>query len=102
MLWHWPHKFDFNFHNAEKKIVRVAYYKRNFDSFRKFLSSGKILTVHELFVNDLSKFVLRSLNNINATKCFFFSSYKSPEFLTRSAAWVNFKNRLCNCKFLRN
>ena len=51
----------------QRKIVRMICFKRKFDTITKFFSDNKILTVHELYVYDLMKFCLRSLNQKHPT-----------------------------------
>ena len=46
----------------QRKIVRMICFKKKFDTITKFFFDNKILTVHELYVYDLMKFCLQSLN----------------------------------------
>ena len=65
--------------NMQRKIVRMICFKRKFDTITKFFSDNKILTVHELYVYDLTRFCLRSLNQEHPT-CFLNSFFTFKKF----------------------
>ena len=85
--------------NMQRKIVRMICFKRKFDTVTKFFSDNKILTVHELYVNDLMKFCLRSLNQKHPT-CFLNSllTFKNFAYNTRISEGRIFVPLFCKNK----
>ena len=75
----------------QRKIIRLIYFKSKLESVSKVFEDKKILTVHELYVYELIKFVCRSVNNL-ATTAFFKSFYElNPgQKRTRSSRLVTF------------
>ena len=83
----------------QRKIVRMICFKRKFDTVTKFFSDNKILTVHELYVYDLMKFCLRSLNQKHPT-CFLNSllTFKNFAYNTRISEGRIFVPLFCKNK----
>ena len=74
-------------------------FKRKFDTVTKFFSDNKTLIVHELYVYDLMKFYLRSLNKKYPT-CFLNSlfTFKIFAYNTRISEGRIFVPPLCKNK----
>ena len=80
---HFLHKPFIHFF-IQKKIIRLNFFKRKYESIRKFFNEEKFLTVHELHVYELLKFVLQSLAGLHSetflNELFVFDK---PSYMTR-------------------
>ena len=80
----------------QRKIVRMIYFKNKYDSITEALVDNKILTVHELYVYDLLKFCIRSLNREHST--LFLNtmfSLKRYSYNTRKSKYTSFVTHCC-------
>ena len=50
----------------QKKIIRLIYFRNNCESVSDIFVKHKILTVHELYIYECFKFLLRSLSNLHS------------------------------------
>ena len=87
----------------QKKIIRMIYKVRKFDSIRERFREHKILTVHELYVYDLLKFCLRSINKLNSTAFLndFFTLKTKSAYFTRKSIGIQFEAPCCKTKTKR-
>ena len=70
----------------QKKIIRLIYFKRNFETIRDVFFDQGILTIHELHVYELLKFVLRSVSGLHSEE--FLNElfkFEIPTYRTRRA-----------------
>ena len=80
----------------QRKIVRMIYFKNKYDSITEALIDKKILTVHELYIYDLLKFCICSLNQKHST--LFLNtmfSLKRYSYNTRKSKYTSFVTHCC-------
>ena len=53
-------------YQLQKKIIKVIYFRKRHDDSKDLFTANKILTVFELHINELLKFVLKSLNHMHS------------------------------------
>ena len=75
----------------QRKILRLIYFKSKHEIVSKVFEDVKILTVHELYVYELIKFVCKSVNNLSTTALFkSFYELNSGQKCTRSSRLLTF------------
>ena len=74
----------------QRKIFRLNFFKRFKDSISPILLKHGVLTVHELYVYELLKFVLRSVLSLHSESYFnnIFTFKNQDAYLTRSSTGV--------------
>ena len=91
-----------SFHNVpsfchQKKIMRLIFYiKKKYGSITDHFYSGGILTVHELYVHELLKFCLQSVNEMHST-VFLNSFFTKTEYMRkrRKSEFLLFSEPFC-------
>ena len=83
-------------HMLQKKIMRLIFYIKKYDSITDHFYSSGILTVHELYVHELLKFCLQSVNEMHST-VFLNSFFTKTEYMrkTRKSEFLLFSEPFC-------
>ena len=90
-------------HLLQKKILKLIYFKSRFDQSEDLFCANKILTVFELHVYELLKFVLKSINSFHAEDYLNSMFQFERHFLTtRRAKHMLLKVPLCRSKLEQN
>ena len=76
--------------SLQKKIFRLMFFRKNLDSIQDVFLEYKILTVHELHIYELLKFVLRSCSN--CTQKTFLITYMNLKLLESLLAALSLLN----------
>ena len=70
----------------QKKILKFIYFRKRTDSSEDIFADNKILSVYELHIYELIKFVLNSINNFHSDEC-----------LNSLFTFQNFSSTLSSC-----
>ena len=87
----------------QKKIIKLIYFRKRHDDSEDLFTANKILTVFELHIYELLKFVLKSLNHMHSEDYLnTIFQFESCIHSTRRADFMLLKVPLCKTKIKRN
>ena len=90
-------------HQLQKKIIKVIYFRKRHDDSEDLFTANKILTVFELHIYELLKFVLKSLNHMHSEDYLnTIFQFESCTHSTTRADFMLLKVPLCQTKIKQN
>ncbi len=89
-------------HNLQKKILKFIFFRKRDDHSSDLFEHCKVLTVYELYVYELMKFVLRSINKLHSEQYLNdLFTFNTETRHTRNSTTSTLKINLCKTKIQR-